>query len=177
LADCEKCKDGWANDDGDWSNGCETDVSVSECWGAEGKKNCLSDVKNADGIRCKDGQCDYVVCKAGYGDCDGDRTNGCEAELNNTEFCGHCSIACKPGQDCRLPEEVAPRCCFDENMGCTGKANSPCGLRQDECCDGLKLWREQTLWFGNVCAAPRKDSYSCAKEKPTTPTGCWVEIK
>jgi len=178
MTDCEVCKDGWANDDGDWSNGCETNLSASasSCWKAGDTTDCLEAVNNAAGIRCVSGQCDFAVCDAGYGNCDDNAANGCETRLNSADHCGHCSIACKNDQACLGAEGKMLRCCFNDGKGCTGTEDKSCGLQAFECCDGLTLWREQTLWFGTVCAGPRKDSYICAKDKPAKPTPCWTEV-
>jgi hypothetical protein len=44
--------------------------------------NCATKVLNVTGLLCvSSGSCDYTSCAAGYGDYDGDRTNGCESTL------------------------------------------------------------------------------------------------
>lgn len=41
-------------------------------------------------------------CVAGYGDCDGNRANGCEADLSaNASHCGSCGLRCGRHQRCR----------------------------------------------------------------------------
>jgi hypothetical protein len=37
--------------------------------------------------------CDYV-CRAGFGDCDGESDNGCETDLSGTSNCGMCGNVC-----------------------------------------------------------------------------------
>ena len=42
---------------------------------------------------CSSGVCGHV-CDPGYGNCDGDPANGCEASLSSATTCGACSTAC-----------------------------------------------------------------------------------
>ena len=52
-------------------------VDASACGGV-----CSTQVQHATGATCTSAnQCDYATCVAGYGDVDGDRTNGCESTL------------------------------------------------------------------------------------------------
>jgi hypothetical protein len=44
----------------------------------ECSKQCALLVQNAEGITCSGGVCNYTLCSAGFGDCDEDRSNGCE---------------------------------------------------------------------------------------------------
>jgi hypothetical protein len=83
------------------SNGCEVDItsSAQNC-GACGNV-CSAQGPNATGAVCQSSQC-VNTCTAGFGDCDGNATNGCEtptsADLNN---CGGCNIQCTfPGDVC-----------------------------------------------------------------------------
>ncbi len=43
--------------------------------------------------RCADAGCAFT-CEPGFGDCDGDAANGCEADLSRPEHCGACGTAC-----------------------------------------------------------------------------------
>ena len=58
-----------------------------------------------------DGACG---CDEGYGNCDGDWSNGCEVDLNtDPNNCGACSNACDPGETCENGE-----CCGEWEDGC-----------------------------------------------------------
>jgi hypothetical protein len=49
------------------------------------------------------GTCQISACDAGFGDCDGDPTNGCETDLrSDAANCGRCGFVCgaTPGQIC-----------------------------------------------------------------------------
>ncbi len=44
---------------------------------------------------CSSGAC-TLECEAGWGDCDDDASNGCEADLGEPETCGSCGTRCRP---------------------------------------------------------------------------------
>lgn len=112
------CELGYANCDGDLTNGCETATGAADptncgacdrrceaatqcCAGtcvdlARDPTNC-----GACGNRCNGGYCDsgrcVVDCRLyapGRANCDGDDTNGCETLLGTTEDCGDCGDRC-----------------------------------------------------------------------------------
>jgi len=73
-------------------NGCEvnTQTEVAHCGGCG---MACATRPNAT-ARCAAGQCAYT-CAAGFDDCDGDPSNGCEANLNeDTTRCGACGTRC-----------------------------------------------------------------------------------
>ena len=49
---------------------------------------------------CYAGGCIVITCMDGYGDCDGDFSNGCETDITTDYNCGDCGITCDPGQTC-----------------------------------------------------------------------------
>jgi len=163
MKSCEVCQEDWANINGDWSDGCETylKTDLNHC-GLEGN-DCTTKVKNAIGITCKDGQCDYLSCQAGYGNCNGDRTDGCEAPINTTQNCGVCKNSCQVKQECKT-ETAGVRCCYP------GGVELSSGIARSQCCEGLKLWRRNAnvmCWVS--------EAYQCAT---SAPSGCgWSEVK
>ncbi len=86
------CLAGFADCDGDAANGCEVDTrtSLSHC-GVCGRACAPT---NATGS-CAMGACSIVTCSAGFGDCDGSATTGCETDTRATPaHCGGCGAAC-----------------------------------------------------------------------------------
>ncbi len=88
---------------------------------------------------CVMGAC-VPVCATQFGDCDGDPTNGCEAELDSEDHCGSCTTVCLSSQACRPPPPPdtggALRCvmCGRRGIACCQAPNQcEAGLR----CDGM----------------------------------------
>jgi len=83
------CKSGYGNCDGNNANGCETNLNSAATCGSSCMTaiNCGSTVKNATAIGCSMGTCTFT-CASGYGDCDGNPTNGCETNINTPTSCG-----------------------------------------------------------------------------------------
>lgn len=50
-------------------------------------------------VACMAGAC-MTACERGWGDCDGNSSNGCEASLTTAARCGACGHACADGQTC-----------------------------------------------------------------------------
>jgi hypothetical protein len=83
AADFEDC-------DADPVDGCEANLGTSETnCGACGAR-CRPE--NATGS-CVDGVCE-AVCDDGFADCNGDPSDGCEADLTSPETCGSCTAHC-----------------------------------------------------------------------------------
>ena len=83
----------YGNCDGDDSNGCETTVNdIQHCGSCT--KGCTSNHATA---ACNGGVCELGPCDSGWGDCDNDGVNGCEANLQtDPQHCGTCATACTP---------------------------------------------------------------------------------
>ncbi len=89
------CGAPWDNCDNNPDNGCEInlDTDVNHC----GKCSTQCNPQNVVTKQCKLGKCDYDKCAPGYGDCDNNRANGCEVNLNtDTNHCGSCTNPCNP---------------------------------------------------------------------------------
>ncbi len=86
------CNAGFADCDMSPSNGCEVALATntSNC-GRCGNACSFTGGSAA----CVAGACQLTACATGRGDCDGDRGNGCETDLNVTvASCGVCGNAC-----------------------------------------------------------------------------------
>lgn len=76
------------------------------------------------------------VCSEGYGDCDGETTNGCEAPLNTESHCGSCERACPPMDVCVPPPP--PNMSGPLNCVRCGGMNNACCRTQPACEMGLR---------------------------------------
>jgi hypothetical protein len=88
------CNTGFADCDGNAANGCEANLgtSVTAC-GACGRACAPAHATGA----CTTGACGIVACEVGYGDCNGDPSDGCEVNLTSTvSACGTCNTSCRP---------------------------------------------------------------------------------
>jgi hypothetical protein len=78
---------------------------------------------------CTAGVCGVAACNAGFGDCDGDAGNGCEAELSaNPMNCGACGRGCTAGVNAST-RCAAGACVAECNAGygdCDGDAANGC---------------------------------------------------
>jgi hypothetical protein len=83
-----ECLTGFGDCDGSPTNGCERDLrtNATSC-GACGRACSLPRATPS----CVAGQCAVAACSAGYGDCDGIPSNGCETNLaTSAANCGAC---------------------------------------------------------------------------------------
>ncbi|MEZ4391453.1 MAG: fibrinogen-like YCDxxxxGGGW domain-containing protein [Polyangiales bacterium] len=93
------CVAGFTECDGDATNGCEvaTTSDPANCGGC-GRVCAFA---NAAGV-CRAGSCALGACSAGFADCDGGASNGCETDTRSAlANCGACGNACGAQQVCR----------------------------------------------------------------------------
>ncbi len=117
--DCSgTCIGGYADCDGDASNGCELNIAsdVLNCGGCG--RECKMGYECVSGtcaVQCELGEtrCDVNTCRdlsllhwkdcdgtcaLGYADCDGEASNGCETDINTAQnHCGACNTSCGEG--------------------------------------------------------------------------------
>jgi sugar lactone lactonase YvrE len=89
-----QCTAGWGNCDGYHANGCEAFLlsDPSHC----GACNNVCSFAHASSL-CLSGSCSMGACSAGWADCDGSSSTGCEAQLaTDLNHCGACNAACAP---------------------------------------------------------------------------------
>lgn len=87
------CEPGFANCDGDLSNGCEKSVlnDVNNC-GACGH---VCPAQPGFTPWCVNGECGETQCPDGFGDCNGNPEDGCEVDLrSNADHCNTCGNFC-----------------------------------------------------------------------------------
>lgn len=81
--------DSYRNEDGVY----HTDAHCGECG-----NDCNSLPHVASAVCGVDGEvatCEILACEFGWGDCDGDPSNGCERELVSNSNCGECGNSCR----------------------------------------------------------------------------------
>ena len=129
------CNTGWADCDAISSNGCETSLFTIESCGACGTICAPPHATPA----CPSGACSVGACDAGWGNCDGDASNGCESPLDRVESCGACGVVCAPanatpscdGTSCQIDACSAgfADCDLDPATGCEANlaSNATCG--------------------------------------------------
>ena len=147
----DSCLDGFADCDGDATNGCELATT--------------SDVKNCGGCgvacapvhtgkaTCTAGVCSHGTCATGYADCDNDATNGCEAPLaTDNSNCGACGNACPIDSKC-----VAGVC----TLQCSAPT-AKCGSGSSAICTVLADDPNNCGTCGKVCAPIHADNAACS---------------
>lgn len=107
----DRCDPGFADCDGIYDNGCETntETSLNHCGGC-------GQICTIEGgtPKCEDGLCKVRTCNSGRGDCDGNPDNGCETNINtNQTHCGACAAA--GGVDCNSIYANATATCQNGN--------------------------------------------------------------
>lgn len=102
---------------------------------------------------CNEGVCS-LTCDAGYADCDGDKSTGCEQQLSAANHCGSCGTQCAAGFACQAPSGSGFTCvdideCSTDNGGCTGGRHcvNTQGGHTCEC-------PTDTTWNGSACMGP-----------------------
>ena len=167
-----KCKEGFADCDGDHENGCEINLQTDD-------RNCgecdqLCDFPNSSS-QCDQAICVINQCADGYGDCNGSIDDGCEVNLmEDKDHCGGCD------QNCNFPSAITTCdqaiCSFDQ---CTD-GYSFCPIEGGEG-GGEEEWGEECVLLssnencgecGKECSFPHSSSF-CA----VTNNGNECEIK
>ena len=102
ACDSAICYQSFDDCDGDSHNGCETDLRIDPDHCGSCSRRCPELPHAQRG--CGD-ICTIWRCETGFGDCNGAVGDGCEANTQtDAANCGHCGVACGPGQKCRRGE-------------------------------------------------------------------------
>jgi hypothetical protein len=141
------CTSGYADCNRMATDGCEasTDDDANNC-GACGQRCALNNATAA----CTGGACTVSACATGFGNCDMNAANGCEATLaTDANNCGACGRRC-PGRICVAGACVVPRTCREVQ---TSNPSLPSGLYAiDPDGDGgvaaFQTWCEMTILGG-----------------------------
>lgn len=96
-----ECRAGFGDCNRDAADGCETDTdsSMMHCGGCGSFCPSAGTFHATDAV-CSGGRC-LLSCDVDWGDCDGDRSTGCETNLRVTRMhCGACGNVCPDGEMC-----------------------------------------------------------------------------
>lgn len=110
------CEHGFADCDGD-GRGCGADLAKPATCGSC-SNDCTSLPHVSGTVTCAQGKClfDAASCTAGWGDCNGDPSDGCETALDTLGQCGACNKACT-GVDAICDASTKPAKCGSSCAG------------------------------------------------------------
>jgi Kelch motif/Galactose oxidase, central domain len=154
------CNSGFADCDGNPSNGCESNLSTDpfNCGGCGN----FCPVVTAATSTCTASVCGFT-CNSGFADCDKNSANGCEvhiaADTNNCGACGHVCPGPGPNQTAVCSAGVCGLQCFTGFADCDGNPANGCEAN-------LNSDPNNCLSCGNVCAAGQV----------CTPGGCFTPL-
>jgi hypothetical protein len=114
------CERSFRNCDSIAANGCETDVNFSTAHCGRCGEPCPPDPPRGH-YSCSAGRC-VLECDPGFGNCDSNGENGCEADLTSPETCGRCSVRCEGSTPFCVSDASGARC----DMACEPTA-ARCG--------------------------------------------------
>ncbi len=129
---------------------------------------------------CNAGRC-AVNCNFGFGDCDGNGANGCEANLsNNPNHCGGCGVACSPGDSCiagicSLPRQVAGGSAFTCALYTSGSVGCWGSNSYGQLCTGnitSSTTPVAAVGLSNVAEIALGGAHGCARRNDGT-VWCW----
>lgn len=107
------------------SDGCEVDIDTPSDCGGCGDACTLEHVAVAG---CDAGSCTIVTCEAGFGDCNGVASDGCEQPLTSNSHCGGCAMLCAaPNSTSSCSTGTCAIASCDRNWGdCDGRLDNGC---------------------------------------------------
>jgi hypothetical protein len=136
---------------------------------------------------CAMGRCG-LTCAAGFADCDGDATNGCESSLQGAASCGRCGNACPPATPlCARAMDGTLACgtgCMGAQLRCGSECVDPqgdaahCGACGNACPTGANASRACLMGTCGLACNPgfadcdRGAANGCEVDLRTSPSHC-----
>ena len=180
----EACSPGYADCDGNVLSACDSLDTDDHCGGC-GRQCTVDALDNVTTAGCAARSC-VVSCVSGFGDCDGEPTNGCETPLTGVNNCTGCGVACVPdhavgdcgGGSCQVGMCDAgwADCDGDPDNGCETNTGRPencggCGIQcqvsppigcNGDICAGVLCPEDQADCDGNdTCEADLSSDATC----------------
>jgi hypothetical protein len=142
------CSTGWANCDNSTANGCEVNTTNDSSNCGSCAVNCAT-AAHVTGASCSASTCQISSCNIGWGNCNGNATDGCETNVQtNVNSCGGC------GQACGIPPHATPAC-TNGSCGiasCVAGWGNCNGIAADGCETNLLTTPASCGTCGNVCS-------------------------
>jgi len=92
------CNEGYGDCDSEESNGCETDITTDAAHCSACNAACAPGANAL--ATCDQSQC-ALKCTVGFGNCNNDDTDGCEADFSSDEaHCSGCNMPCMQNEMC-----------------------------------------------------------------------------
>jgi hypothetical protein len=173
------CAAGFADCDGNTANGCEISLNTDANHCGRCGNACPRPV-NTSPLCLTGGTCG-ILCLTGFGDCDTNPANGCEAAFTADTSCGACGVRCAateacsggrcvPRPTCNRPLVACGASCFDlrsnpAHCGACGNAcptGQTCVLGRCAPTSECTLSRGLELGGGNICRLRGGDGANCS---------------
>jgi hypothetical protein len=145
------CTTGYGNCNGYDADGCETPLNTAYACGS-----CTNKCQPANGVgACNAGICGVAACNTGYGDCNGQVSDGCEINVYaDVLHCGNCTTACSTNH-------AAPTCNGTCQLTCdSGWANCN-NLATDGCEAAVSNDPQHCGGCTNVCPSVPNATATC----------------
>ena len=151
------CAPGFADCDGNATNGCETDVAHDPRHCGVCTHDCTSLPHVSGGATCTAGACEVPAasCQSGFGHCSSTPDDGCETDLSGTSHCGSCTNMCGAALPVCGPSGSNGYAC---NSGCTAQAPDRCGSSCVDTTTDVNACGQ----CNNACASPSHATATCA---------------
>ncbi|MBI5534049.1 MAG: hypothetical protein HY898_15110 [Deltaproteobacteria bacterium] len=122
--------------------GCGSDVDCGSCGagdtcgggGVDHQCGCVCQLPHAT-TTCVKAGCSVKSCDIGFADCDGDPSNGCEADLaSDGKHCGQCGNSCDDGNGCTVGDSCQAGTCVPGTLiTCDSPPNAQCYAAAGTC--------------------------------------------